>query len=132
MNALFLGIGRVQEMLFCAQAEAAAAAPVDESMKTDPVGVPIIFLICLAVPVALIGRFHYGKGLCTALGIVFGLIDAGITVPAMLAGMSGVSLPLALAVGLGSGALVVFLVSTFGQRMGSWFGSHETPRKRPL
>jgi hypothetical protein len=126
MSTLLGGLIQLQDLIL------AAEPAVDESMKTDPVAVPIVSVICLAIPLALIGRYRYGRGGRIFLGVLFGLIDFGITTPVMLAGIAGMSTPVALAAGLGAGALVAFLVIAFGQKVGSWVGKHEVapPRKR--
>jgi hypothetical protein len=126
MPAIFPDLVRLQNLLL------AAEPAVDESMKTDPAALPIISVIALAVPIALFGRYRYGRGLRIFLGILFGLIDFGITTPVMLAGIKGVSTPVALAVGLGAGALVAFIIIAFGAKVGSWVGKHEVapPRQR--
>jgi hypothetical protein len=94
-------------------------------MKTDPVALPFIFLICLAVPVFIIGRFEYRKKGRVVLAILFGLIDFGITSTAMMAGVEGAGTALSLAAGAMSGGLVAFLIVAFGRGMGRWFNRHE-------
>jgi len=126
MSMLTQGLIPLQNLLL------AAEPVVDESMKTDPAAVPIVSVIALAVPIALIGRYRYGRGLRIFLGILFGLIDFGITTPVMLAGIKGVSTPVAMVAGLGAGALVAFIIIAFGAKVGSWVGKHEVapPRQR--
>jgi hypothetical protein len=121
MNMILTGMYRMHNFLLRADTPAA----VDESMKTDPIALPFIFLICLALPVFIIGRFDYGKKGRITLGIVFGLIDFFITATAMRAGMEGAGTALSLAAGAASGGLVTFLIAVFGHRMGRWFRRHE-------
>ena len=135
VRAMSLEFARqIQALALAAQAETAEAAEstapaVDPSMKTDPIALPFLFLICLAIPVAIIGRFELGRAGCIVLGLLFAFFDFFITLTAMLAGMTGVGTGPAFATALGSGGLLGFLVIAFGQKMGAWFRKHEaTPR----
>ena len=98
----------------------------DDSMKTDNpyVAAVLIFVISLAVPVALISYFRYKKRGRIACAVIFGAVDWLITAPICIS--AGVGATPSLAIASVSAALVAFALIRFGRNLASFFRRHES------
>lgn len=96
----------------------------DDSMKTDNpyVAAVLIFVISLAVPVALISYFRYKRRGRIACAVIFSLVDWLITAPICMS--AGVGTVPALVMASATAFLVAFILIRFGQNLASFFRRH--------
>jgi hypothetical protein len=100
---------------------ALAQQSADDSMKTDNpyIAAALVFIVSIAVSVALIGYFRLQARGRVATGIVFGVGDWLITAPISIS--AGVNPYASLAMATLSAGLLAFLVIRFGERGAAFF-----------
>ena len=93
----------------------------DDSMKTDNpyVASVLIFIVALAVTVALIAYFRLQKRGRVAAGVVFAALDWLITAPVCIS--AGVNSYVTLAIASASAALLLVSVVRYGQNLTAFF-----------
>jgi hypothetical protein len=104
---------------------ALAQQTADDSMKTDNpyVAAVLIFIVALAVSVALISYFLLQNRGRIAIGAIFGFVDWIITAP--IAMSAGVNTYASLSMATVSAAVLAFLIIRFGRNMALFFRRHE-------
>ncbi len=92
-----------------------------DPMGTDNpyVTAALIFVICLAVPVTLIGHFRYKKPGRVVCAVISGAIDWLITASICVSSGAG-AVPSLVIAGV-SAALVVIILTRFGRNLASFF-----------